>query len=524
MKSPKKKNSNGGNGKIEKFSNQMQTLQFSAGHLKILEGKFPIEFFKDNTDFYFPAVRDLPHAFIFESKDVSKIYGRMSLIGFDPVLKVSGKNEKFEIEVLNSRGKKFFQEISQQDFPQAKSFEKTSRKISGEIPKQQGFFPEQERPKRRTIADALRLVLGKFATNEKSLLGLFGAFSFDFVRLFEDLPNENPESQVDDFCFFLFDSFLHFDLLRQRAHCVLFRENEKLLRSDFQELQSRFARKKAKDSQGFTITNAKFDLEKKEFVALVEQARDLARRGELFEVVFSRTLSADFSGDPFALFEKYRDKNPSPYMFFFDFGENEFLVGASPEMMLRVENGLVHTRPISGTRKRGTDPVSDHENLLELLSSKKERAELDMLIDLGRNDLARICEGGVKLCEYRTVEKYSRVMHTVAHVTGKLQKKFSALDAFISCANAGTLTGAPKVAAMCEIEKHEKTRRGFYGGAIGYFSFADEADTGIIIRTAHIANGKLTFRSGATLLFDCDPAQEFLETENKARAFLDLLT
>ena len=234
-------------------------------------------------------------------------------------------------------------------------------------------------------------------------------------------------------------------------------------------------------------------------------------------------MTGNFAGDEFSFYLKYAQKNPSPYLFYFDFGSKEFLIGASPEMMLRVEDGVAHTRPISGTISRGKNAVDDHEKMLKLLSSEKERAELDMLIDLGRNDLARICESPIEMREYRTVEKYARVFHTVAHVCGKLRKEFSAIDALIACFPAGTLTGAPKVAAMREIEIHEKSRRNFYGGAIGYFSFSGEADTAIIIRTAHLKKNKVYFRTGATLHFDCDPAMEFLETENKARAFLELL-
>jgi anthranilate/para-aminobenzoate synthase component I len=190
-------------------------------------------------------------------------------------------------------------------------------------------------------------------------------------------------------------------------------------------------------------------------------------------------------------------------------------------MMVRYENGRVNLRPISGTAKRGKNPIEDHENMLKLLTDPKEKAELDMLIDLGRNDLSRVCEPGVKIDDYRFVEKYSKVMHTVAHLSGKLRKGYTALDALIACLNAGTLTGAPKVAAMRVIEKHEKERRGYYGGAIGYLTFSGEMDTGIIIRTAHIKNDHLRFQVGATLLYDSKPKKEYEETINKAQAFLN---
>ncbi len=262
---------------------------------------------------------------------------------------------------------------------------------------------------------------------------------------------------------------------------------------------------------------------KEDYEDLVEIARKYALEGELFEVVFANSLKAKFGGDAFGLYCRYREVNPSPYLFYFDFGNDEYLVGASPEMMVRVEKGVAHLRPISGTAKRGKDPIEDHDNMLKLLADPKERAELDMLIDLGRNDLSRICEPGIEIKDYRFVEKYSRVMHTIAHLQGRLSEGYMAYDALIACLNAGTLTGAPKVAAMAAIERHEKERRGYYGGTIGYLTFSGEMDTGIIIRTAHIVGDKLDLKAGATLLFDSNPESEYQETINKAKAFLDII-
>jgi len=494
----------------------------NLGSIKLKQKKFNINYFADNIDYYFPTISNLPYPFIFQSKDISPIYGRLSLMGFDPILKISGKDENFCIELLQSRGKKFFDVIDSKDFNEVKNFKKTTQKISGLIKKEQKIFSEEKRPQKRTIADSLKIFLEKFKSKDKTFCGLYGAFSYDFVRLFEQLPTENPDNNIADFTFFIYDSFFYFDHLKEKAFCILLRENQQKIENDFLNLSNNF--KKKVINNDFKIENGKFDLNKKEFKALVRKAKNLAQRGELFEIVFSRTFKANFTGSPFAFYKKYRQNNPSPYMFYFDFGKEEFLIGASPEMMLRVENNLVHCRPISGTCQRSINPIEDHENMLYLLSSDKERSELDMLIDLGRNDLARICEKGIKIKEYRTVEKYSRVMHTIAHLTGKLKKDFSSLDAYIACSNAGTLTGAPKFAAMCEIEKWEKTRRGYYGGGIGYFSFSGDMDTGIIIRTAHLQKNKLSLRVGATLLYDSDEEGEFLETENKARAFLDLVS
>lgn len=478
---------------------------------------------------YFPKIQNAPHPFCFDSADVSPIYGRFSLIGWEPILQITGKNEHFAIRVLQPRGQKFLANFSAADFPKAQKLRQTATQITGQIFSHSQLVNESQRLHQATSADSLRVFLAKFATTQKTFCGLYGAFAYDFVRLFEKLPELNPANKVPDFNFFLYDNFLHFDKLKKTGHLICLRTTKQALQRDLQQHQKLFFSTPKSSSKisissktNFQIQRARFDLGQKEFERLVQIARDLARQGELFEVVFSRTLQASFRGDPWALFLRYRELNPAPYLFFFNFGQAEFLIGASPEMLLRVEKGLVHTRPISGTIVRGGNPIEDHENELKLLQSPKERAELDMLIDLGRNDLARICEPGVQLTEYRTVEKYSRVLHTIAHVQGKLAQGFSALDAVIAILPVGTLAGAPKIAALKMIEKYEKTRRGYYGGGIGYFALSGECDTGIMIRTAHVRKAKLELRVGATLLYDSVPTAEFQETEAKAKAFLDL--
>lgn len=460
-------------------------------------------------------------AFLLESKDVSHIYGRLSLLGVDPVLEIRGKNEEFSVKILNERGKAFLSEIKKADLAGiCDSFEIGEHAINGVIVRERGDFEESKRTKRKNISQIVRLFLKKFKQEERELLGLYGAFSYDFIRLFEEIPELLKDGGVDDFRLCLYDTFIFFDHLKDKAEIVAYRKNL----AEAKKAAEGVLLKQNLDNKGnrFAISDAKFDLEQKHYKNLVENARNLAKRGELFEVVYSNTLKGKFEGNPFALYQKYREVNPSPYLFYFDFGDEQ-LIGASPEMMVRCEGGLVHLRPISGTAKRGKDPIEDHENMLNLLKSEKERAELDMLIDLGRNDLARICEPGIQISDYRFVEKYSKVMHTVAHLTGHLKPEYIALDALIACLNAGTLTGAPKVAAMIEIEKNENSRRGYYGGSVGYLTFSGNMDTGIIIRTAHIKDGELSFRVGATLLYDSDAESEYQETLNKARAFTAMI-
>jgi len=463
-------------------------------------------------------------SFLLESRSINPIYGRMSLIGIDPILEISGKDSRVSISVIHERGKSFFDAFLESGILEIADevIEKTENKITLTIEKDTAFLPESEKTKRKNIATVIRKFLEACTEEKEVLTGLFGAFSYDFARLFEDLHDRLPKNDTPDFRLSLYDTFVRFDLIKETSEIVCYRETEREAERSAQELSERIEKMSHSEAGLFTAKNITCDTTEEEYEDLVRIAKDLARRGELFEVVFSREFAGDFSGDPFGVYRIYREKNPAPYLFYYDFGDEQ-LVGASPEMMVRVENGKAHLRPISGTRPRGKDPISDHENELELLSCPKERAELDMLIDLGRNDLKRVCEPGIEITAYRHVEKYSRVMHTIAHLIGKMRPEFTALDALIACQSAGTLTGAPKVQAMIEIEKHEKARRGYYGGSIGYLTLSGEMDTGIIIRTAHIKNDRISLRVGATLLFDSEPIDEVKEVENKARALLEIL-
>ncbi len=457
------------------------------------------------------------YKFIFESKDTSPISGRMSLIGIDPALKIRGKDEHFEIEVLNDRGNFYLDKIEGLR-EMCDSFEEREGFFRGVIRKDGAILPEDLRSRRKNIAQVVALILETFKVEERVQLGLYGAFSYDFVRLFEDITPLLNDNGVDDFQLFLYDTFLFFDHLKEKSEIIVFRENEDNLFTDIERRLGMDADKAA----AYQIGELSYSFDEETFAGLVREAKEYMKKGEIFEVVFSNIIKAKFQGDPLGLYFKYRDSNPSPYMFYFDFG-HEQLVGASPEMMVRVEGGIAHIRPISGTIKRGADPIEDYENMLELLTDVKEKAELDMLIDLGRNDLSRVCEPGVSIKDYRFVEKYSAVMHTVAHVMGTLRPEFKAFDALIACLNAGTLTGAPKVSAMQLIEKHEKERRGFYGGSLGYLTFSGEMDTCIIIRTAHIRGERLRFQVGATLLNRSVPEKEYIETINKAEAFIKII-
>lgn len=456
------------------------------------------------------VVRQFPFPFLFESKKVSLFSGRFNLIGIDPVLKITGKKNQYHITSLNDRGELFCSSLAAEDFP-----------LSGTIEKDQHIVEESERTKMKNIAQVIRHVLERFHSPKKTLLGLYGAFTYDFIRLFEDLGDHLPENEISDYTLFLYDTFLFFDLIKEKTQIICYRETEEKAHAACKAME-RSLQTYSPLKKTFSVKNPSFTLTKQEFEELVKIGKWNIEQGEFVQVVFSNILKAKFEGDSFALYQTYSDHNPSPYLFYFDLGEDQ-LVGASPEMMVRYENGVVHLRPIAGTARRGSDPIEDHDLMVELLTSVKERAELEMLIDLGRSDLSRICEPGITIDDYRFVEKYSKVMHTVAHLTGSLKPQFTGLDALISCLNAGTVTGAPKVMAMRTIEQHEKERRGYYGGAVGQLTFSGEVDTAIIIRTAHIRGNELRFQVGAGIVYDSVPEKEHQETLNKAKAFLEIV-
>ena len=256
----------------------------------------------------------------------------------------------------------------------------------------------------------------------------------------------------------------------------------------------------------------------------VRQAREAFKRGDLFEVVPGQTFFEPCVEAPSEIFRRLCERNPSPYGFFINLGKAEYLVGASPEMYVRVTDGRVETCPISGTIPRGMDSISDAAQILQLLNSAKDESELTMCTDVDRNDKSRICRpGSVRVIGRRQIEMYSRLIHTVDHVEGHLRESFDALDAFLAHTWAVTVTGAPKVWAMQFLEDHEKSPRAWYGGAVGLIGFDGNMNTGLTLRTIRIKDGVAEVRVGATLLYDSDPAEEERETHLKAEALLDAI-
>lgn len=471
---------------------------------------------------------------LYESVDISPVYGRYSLAAIDAPVIVEGKDDTFGIRALNAWGQAILDRIAPEDLPCSRDVKRTTQGFTGTVPCERRPVAEDERLQLNNISQVIRHLLHVFQCDDR-FLGLWGAFAYDFVRLFEPLPNTPPPIPTQDFRLFMPDIVLFYDHMRERALLYIYDFGD-ASKPGAEVVHERLSALAFVPDASPAVPRLRIphklqsDTGREAFIQAVDDAREQMRQGEFFEVVLSHSFTGTYYRNPLELYERFREINPSPYQFYVNYGD-EALVGASPEMFVRVENGVVQARPISGTVPRGTDSLSDYHNMMRLLNSEKEKSELDMLIDLTRNDISRVCEPGVEVSDYRYVEKYSRVMHTVAHVEGRLSPGLTAFDAFIASLNAGTLTGAPKAAAMAYIDTHEQTRRGYYGGNVGYLTFSGQLDTGIIIRTAHLvrhANADeeaydVKVRAGATLLYDSEPASEYAETEAKARALLEAL-
>ena len=367
--------------------------------------------------------------------------------------------------------------------------------------------------------------------------GAVGFVAYDFVRRLENLPGSAKDDlQVPDCCFLFFDRLLAFDHLRHQIHIVAAadvraKKSERDLRRIYQQALQEIARLEKKLAAGVrprrtARSRAKSALKlrsivsRQKFMRDVERAREYIAAGDIFQVVLSQRIEFQPRVSAFEIYRALRTVNPSPYMYFLRMEGIEVL-GSSPEMLVRSSGRRLEYRPIAGTRPRGRDEQADAQLEAELRASEKERAEHIMLVDLGRNDLGRVSEyGSVKVRDLMYIERYSHVMHLVSALEGRLRPELDALDAFAACFPAGTLSGAPKVRAMQIIDELEPVRRGIYGGAILYADFAGNLDSCIAIRTMLMRKGKAYVQAGAGIVADSDPAMEFEECMNKARALI----
>ena len=360
--------------------------------------------------------------------------------------------------------------------------------------------------------------------------GIYGYLGYEMVRYMEVLPNENPDDLQTPEALLMRPSLLAiFDTVKDELYLtapIYVREGVTAAQAHA-AAEDRINDAIARLTRATPAAPALSDLEsiavtsntsRDEYFEMVARAKDYITAGDIFQVVLSQRFSADFTLPPTALYRALRRTNPSPYMYFFDFG-GFAVAGSSPEILVRVQDGEVTIRPIAGTRKRGATPSRDKELAAELLSDPKELSEHLMLLDLGRNDVGRVTKSGtVKVTDKFFLEYYSHVMHIVSNVVGELDPQYDFVDALSAGFPAGTVSGAPKVRAMEIIDELEKSRRGIYGGCVGYFGADGTMDTCIVLRTGIVKDGKLHVQSGAGIVADSKPELEQLECENKARA------
>ncbi len=455
-------------------------------------------------------------------------YSRWHIAYADPCVEIVARGRRIGARALNDRGRVLLPVIGaalrRAGAPaggEAAAGTGAADNVEVVIPEPDRAYTEEERSRRPTVFTAIREIIAAFGCAD-SHLGLYGAFGYDLAFQFEPvrLSLDRPADQRD--------LVLH---LPDEIY-VLDRKREEATRYAYEfEVDGAstvgLPRRTEPTAAAGLRPGAPPDLPEQpkpgSYAQVVAEARQRFARGDLFEVVPGHVFYGRCAV-PSAFYERLRQRNPAPYEFMFNLGEGEYLVGASPEMYVRVTGDRVETCPISGTIARGEGPLEDAENIRTLLGSVKEESELTMCTDVDRNDKSRVCvPGSVQVIGRRQIEMYSRVIHTVDHVEGRLRPGFDALDAFLTHMWAVTVTGAPKTWAMQFIEDHEATPRRWYGGAVGAIGFDGGMNTGLTLRTAHIRDGIAAVRAGATLLFDSDPDAEERETQIKARALIETL-
>ena len=449
-------------------------------------------------------------------------YTRWDTAIINPPIVLSARGREMKIEALNKRGEVLLPTIANalDGLADVTIVDRSPDLIKLTVATPTKVIAEEERTRAPSVFTVLRAVVGLFQTDEDNNLGLYGAFGYDLAFQFEpvELHLERPESQRD-LVLYLPDEILIVDHYTAKA----WRDCYDFAAQDFStEGLPREGRKEP--FKVGTKVPPRGDHAPGEYANLVEKAKESFRRGDLFEVVPGQMFFERCESRPSEISRRLKHINPSPYSFFINLGEQEYLIGASPEMFVRVSGRRVETCPIAGTIKRGEDAIADSEQILKLLNSKKDEAELTMCSDVDRNDKSRVCEpGSVRVIGRRQIEMYSRLIHTVDHIEGRLREGMDAFDAFLSHAWAVTVTGAPKLWAMRFLEQNEKSPRAWYGGAIGMVNFNGDMNTGLTLRTIRIKDGIAEVRAGATLLFDSVPEEEEAETELKASAMLSAI-
>lgn len=428
--------------------------------------------------------------FLLESSFKHQDSGRYSFIGTSPIFELRGTNKHGEILFKNGRREKF---------------------SGNPLLKLKELLPTQE---------GLEIAIPFIG-------GGVGYVGYDVIRQFEDIGEELPDhTGMPDIHLMFFEVFIVFDHLEQKIYLVGTKlTNESTideLQNQILELKKEILFEKEQESNPpFVVSSFTSEVTKKEFMKKVEQVKEYIKQGEIFQAVLSHRMKATFDGNPFDFYRKIRVQNPSPYMYYIEFGDS-VVAGTSPESLIKVHGDLVITNPIAGTKPRGKTTEEDSNIEKALIHDEKELAEHKMLVDLGRNDLGKVCEfGSIKLEKFMQVEKFKYVMHLVSEVSGTLKKSFSAIDALVSCLPAGTVSGAPKIRAMEIINELEGSKRGVYSGAVGYLSANGNLDFALAIRTMVLKNNVAYIQAGAGIVYDSSPENEYEETINKLKAFLE---
>ena len=358
------------------------------------------------------------------------------------------------------------------------------------------------------------------------LTGAVGYIGYDIIRQYEDIGELPPdELQIPDSHLMFYEEMIVFDHLEEKVLIIgtpFENSNEQEVEERVQlrgeELKRPFDHQ---DIDSFSFQGFIPETSKEEFMKNVEKAKEYIVSGDIFQVVPSQRMKSAFAGTPLSLYRKHRAHNPTPYMFYIDFDQYT-VIGSSPESLIKTRGKQVITNPIAGTRKRGKTVEEDLMNEEDLQGDEKELAEHKMLVDLGRNDLGRVCKfGTVKVEKYKEVERFRHVMHLVSEVSGELKNEHTPLDALAACIPAGTVSGAPKIRAMQIINELEKSKRGLYSGAIGYLSASGNMDFALAIRTMILKDGTAYIQAGAGIVYDSDPESEYEETINKLKSFLE---
>ena len=449
-------------------------------------------------------------------------YTRWDMGFVDPPLVIVARGRAFRVEALNPRGRVLLPPIAGalRALAAVEDVVAADDVVEVTVRAPSGRFVEEDRSRQPSVFSVLREIIALFHHRDEPHLGLYGAFGYDLAFQFEPIRLRRPRPPGQrDLVLYLPDELTIVDHRRE----VAMRR-----RYDFESSGQTTAGLPRTGGAAPYVASShaprRGDHEPGEYAAMVRVAREAFKRGDLFEVVPGQIFFEACPASPAELFRRLRESNPSPYGFLMNLGEAEYLVGASPEMYVRVDGDRVETCPISGTIARGRDPIGDAAQVFALLASGKDEAELTMCTDVDRNDKSRICvPGSVRVIGRRQIEMYARLIHTVDHVEGRLRPELDALDAFLAHAWAVTVTGAPKAWAMQFIEDRERSPRAWYGGAVGLLGFDGNLNTGLTLRTIHVKDGLAAVRAGSTLLYDSDPDAEEAETELKASALLDVI-